>query len=133
MLAIIGLAAVSALLIPIYALSATTTADIVNESTQSLDIHKGQLKAADLANDAVMPNIHRVIGTWTNVAPNSFKAAATNCPQGEAVTGGGIVGGRLTIEDTFPSNDRQGQGGVFNYGSQTEQFRVDAVCIGPST
>ena len=52
-LAIIGLAAVSAILIPTYAVPPITSADIVDNTIQSVDIKDGEVKTPDLANNAV--------------------------------------------------------------------------------
>ena len=52
-LAIIGLTAVGAILVPTYAVPTIRSADIFDETIQSVDIKNGEVKTVDLANDAV--------------------------------------------------------------------------------
>ena len=113
-LVVIALTSVSAILVPTYAVPTIRSADIVNETIQSVDIKNGEVKNADLANDAVTsPKIkngevktedlagdavtlvvtERLSGT-VFISPGESGTAIAECNDDEVVTGGGFaIGG----------------------------------------
>jgi hypothetical protein len=89
-LAIIGLTAVSAILIPTYAVPSIKSADIVDETIQSVDIKNGQVKTEDLASGAILPKIDRVTAD-TVISPGQSGGASAECPAGTVLSGGGFL------------------------------------------
>ena len=143
-LAIIGITSVGAILVPTYAVPTIKSADIFDETivstdlkdggaVKSSDIVNGEVKAEDLASGAVKPNVQRVQGDITTLAPGSQYQSTAQCPAGTIVTGGGY--------DAFPdvsvyrNSPQDGDSWLVvadNQGSIDVSLTAYALCIGPS-
>lgn len=99
-LAIVGLTAVGAILVPTYAVPTIRSADIFDETILSADIKNGEVKTNDLADNAVTSakiadgtitlNVHEVRGEVLTLDPGRTGTAIAFCPDGEILTGGGF-------------------------------------------
>ncbi len=138
-LAIIALTAVSAMLVPTYAVPTirsadifdgeVKTADLANNAVTSPKIKNGEVKAEDIAagvipSGGVQPTVHRVDGETVTVGPGPDDASATAvCPDGEIATGGGYVGNPVTIL-TLSAPNSEGNGWFAsvhtNFSGETE-------------
>jgi hypothetical protein len=98
-LAIIGLTSISAVLVPSYAAVKITSADIVNETIQSVDIKNGEVKTDDLANDAVTSaKIKNGEVTSEDIAPGTIPSGG-GTPDDNSVTSAKIVDGEVKSAD----------------------------------
>ena len=161
-LAIVALAAVSALLVPTYAVPTIRSGDIFDGEVKTADlangavtnsklatdavtsnkIKNGEVKAEDIAagvipsgGGAIVLNPHEVKSDNTQLAPGAESTEHVDCPSGEVVTGGGFVlNGNITVRTSTPSN-AEGTGWAVsarNDGTQNAVFNVYAICIDPT-
>ena len=126
MLAIIGLASVSAILIPTYAVPSIRSADIVDHTIQSVDIASGTLKL----------KTHFVDET-TIVEVGQAKGLTVSCPSGEQVTGGGYSSD--PDMSTYINSPSEGASGIAtgwqvaaqNNGNQDHGLVAFVMCAQP--
>jgi len=148
-LAIVGLAAASAIVIPTYAAPQIKSADIVDEEVKTADlandavtspkIKNGQVETEDIANGAVKPNVKMVEGHNVVVNPGEVEYATADCPTGYTLTGGGYTAGNsLDVDTSAPVHDEDGfanswiAGGINEDAQNQASFHAFAVCMGPS-
>jgi hypothetical protein len=143
-LAIVGLAAVSAILIPTYAVPSIKSADIVdgevktadlaNDAVTSEKIKNGEVKTEDLASGAVKPNVHIVSKSGT-IGAGEHLNIRVDCPAGESATGGGYSGPDgieyALNEPTTEFGASSWLIGAVNHNNIDESIVGRAVCIGP--
>jgi hypothetical protein len=123
---------------------AVTSAKIVDGQVTGLDISSsrgvtssnivdGQVNTVDIADNAVKPNIHRVVGSLTTIAPGGSGSATLDCPAGEILTGGGfgVVFGMRVLE-SYPLDGNTWRVSALNENPVNANFRAYALCIGPS-
>jgi hypothetical protein len=149
MLAIVGLAAASAILIPTYAAPQIKSADIVDGEVKTVDladdavtsptIKNGGVATEDIASGAVKPNVKMAEGHYVVVDPSEVGYATADCPTGYTLTGGGYRAGNLIDVDTSaPVRDEEGfanswiAGGINEDDQNQADFSAFAICMGPS-
>ena len=115
-LAIIGMVAVGAILIPTYAVPTIKSADIFDGEVKTADLANGAVTNPKLANDAVtsgkikngevkaediaagvissggIQDTHRVEGDVITIPAGTVGGTDAGCPAGEILTGGGFFG-----------------------------------------
>lgn len=158
-LAIIGLAAVGAILVPTYAVPTIRSADIFDETILSADIKNGEVKNSDLGTDAVttskikngevkaediapgvipsggvQPTVHEVRGENVDAPPGSGSPnSVATCPDGEILTGGGYsntFSRTGPLEVVFSQPTPDTTGWVVGaFNHGTETSRVQALAI----
>lgn len=149
-LAIIGLASVSAILIPTYAAPSIKSADIVDGQVKTADladnaittakIANGQVQIEDLAGGAVKPNVKVVEGHSVTVDAGESGFAEAHCPNGYTLTGGGYnAGSVIDVNISHPQHVEEGGftntwiASGFNGDDVGSSFLTAfAVCMGPS-
>lgn len=138
MLAIIGLAAVSAILIPTYAVPTIRSADIFDETIQSVDIKNGEVKTQDLAGGAIQLSIHKVTKDGPTVHQGDDALVQVDCPAGEIVTGGGYlvtvngINNNARVTSSNPIDADTWVIIVENDGAEDIAGTAIALCIDPS-
>jgi len=143
-LAIIGLTSVSAILVPTYAVPSIKSADIVdgevktadlaNDAVTSPKIKNGEVKTEDLASGAIKLNVHTVTGEAVTIAPGSSGSAHSDCPAGEILTGGGFAAQgdvRVTFNIPIEEENIWDVTGI-NQGAVDGALQAFARCVGPS-
>ena len=123
MLAIIGLTAVSAILIPTYAVPSIRSADIVD----------GEVKTVDLAKGAIQLNVH-ILQKDTLLDNGEFGTVEVNCESGEILTGGGVLSTGVTVEQSWPKDADTWQVGARDIAGDPAlgSFAAYALCIDPT-
>jgi hypothetical protein len=109
--------------------------EIGDNSVISQYIVDGQVGTVDIANDAIKPNVHRVRGSLTTLAPGGSGNALIDCPAGEVVTGGGYSASNsgLQFYANFPWDVNTWLVGARNEANLGDlSFYPYALCIGPS-
>jgi hypothetical protein len=109
------------------------SADIADGRVFSIDIGDGQVSNRDIANDAIQPNVQRVEGSITPIAPGSTKSITLDCPAGRILSGGGF--GVVVGVQVFASSPLDGDTWEVvarNQNPVNAGFRAYALCIGPS-
>jgi hypothetical protein len=115
--------------------SAVTTGKISDTAgVQSVDIVNGQVKTEDIANDAIKPNVHIVLGNADFVSNGEIARSDANCPSGEILTGGGVgAGDNMRIIKSYPLDVNTWHAAGFNNAVIDDGFvQSYAICIGPS-
>ena len=110
------------------------TADLANDAVTSSKIKNGEVKAEDIAPgvipSGVQPTVHRVDGEFVHVAPNSDAQAEAICPDGELITGGGYDGNPGTsLSLSLPVDGNKWVVRVHNTISTETFFAAVAQCM----
>jgi hypothetical protein len=139
-LAIIGLTSVSAILVPTYAVPSirsvdivdgeVKTADLANNAVTSGKIKNGEVKTEDIAGGAIQPKVHIVRSPGIEVGVGDAESVNVDCPSGEIVTGGGFVtGAGIIIEASYPLDENTWRVYADNVGGGVQGFSAYAVCM----
>jgi hypothetical protein len=108
--------------------------EIGDNAVISQYIVNGEVKTEDIANDAVKPNVHKVQGDGTSIAPGGSGSDTADCPAGEILTGGGFLSTSRIVRVTqnFPFDENTWSVSEVNDGATSSTLFAYAVCIGPS-
>jgi hypothetical protein len=102
------------------------------DGVNSVDIVDGEVGAADIANDAIAPDIEIVNGDQITFPHLDIASRSVDCPEDRVVTGGGFTASRDVI---VRSNHAEDENTWFvsaqNLSGQDATLAAQAVCLGP--
>jgi hypothetical protein len=158
LLAIIALTAISALLIPTYAVPTIRSADIFDGEVKTADLANGAVTNPKLANDAVTSgkikngevkaediapgvipsggiqlNVHIVEGPLNTLEALQTGDSVADCPEGEILTGGGWSGqAGAKVRTNAPLDENTWRVLADNEVAGKQTLQAYAFCIDPT-
>jgi hypothetical protein len=113
------------------------TADIANDAVTSGKIKNGEVKAEDIADGVIpdsgggQPTVNIVTGEGVLMLPGSGGTDSATCPDGEILTGGGFSASSFASEVNIsrPSGTDTWFVGATNHATFTAQLQAYAICL----